>query len=87
MQLFRTIAVVLALSAGLGIATARASSIEQAHAPKRAPQTETVYTTKTGKKYHQTGCRSLAKSKLALSLAEAKKRGLTACAICFRTKG
>lgn len=40
-----------------------------------------VYVTRTGKKYHRDGCRSLSKSKLPISLADAKKR-YSACSRC-----
>ncbi len=42
----------------------------------------TVYVTKTGKKYHRDGCRSLAKSKIPISLEDAKSSGYTPCSIC-----
>ncbi|MEW8957829.1 MAG: thermonuclease family protein [Moorella sp. (in: firmicutes)] len=42
----------------------------------------TVYVTKTGKKYHRDGCRSLAKSKIPMSLEDAKNSGYTPCSIC-----
>jgi endonuclease G len=41
-----------------------------------------VYRTKTGKKYHQDGCRYLKRSKAAIELTDAKRRGLTACSVC-----
>ena len=41
----------------------------------------TVYGTRTGKKYHQEGCRWLRKSKIPLSLTEAKKR-YSPCFVC-----
>ena len=41
-----------------------------------------VYVTKTGKKYHRQDCQFLSKSKIAMGLDEAKKRGLTPCRIC-----
>lgn len=44
-------------------------------------EAQTVYVTKTGKKYHMESCR-YAKTGWASSLAEAKKRGLTACLVC-----
>lgn len=42
----------------------------------------TVYITKTGTKYHTATCSSLRKSKIAISLTDAKKRGYTACERC-----
>lgn len=46
------------------------------------PRGVTVYVTKTGKKYHSQDCQFLSKSKIALGLGEAKKRGFTPCRIC-----
>ena len=50
--------------------------------PKPAPQTTTVYVTKTGEKYHRETCRSLRKSRIEITVAEAKRRGFTACKVC-----
>ena len=41
-----------------------------------------VYITKKGKKYHREGCGALSKSKIAIPLEEAKKRGYAPCKIC-----
>lgn len=43
----------------------------------------TVYVTKSGKKYHRDGCRSLSKSKTEISLQEAKSKGYTPCKNCY----
>jgi hypothetical protein len=45
-------------------------------------QTQTVYITRSGKKYHSDGCRYLAGSKIAISLKDAKAKGYTACKVC-----
>lgn len=50
-------------------------------APVAQPATETVYVTRTGAKYHRAGCRSLAKSAIPMSLAEAA-RVYAPCSIC-----
>lgn len=42
----------------------------------------TVYITKTGSKYHRGNCRYLRKSKIPISLEEAKRRGYTPCSVC-----
>ena len=42
----------------------------------------TVYTTKTGGKYHREGCKYLRKSKIPISLSEAKAQGLEPCSKC-----
>lgn len=42
----------------------------------------TVYITKTGAKYHSGTCRCLSKSKIPISLKDAKRRGYDPCGIC-----
>lgn len=42
----------------------------------------TVYTTKTRGKYHREGCQYLRKSKIPISLSEAKAQGLEPCSKC-----
>jgi hypothetical protein len=42
----------------------------------------TVYITKTGEKYHRSGCRYLKKSKIAITLKDAKERGYDPCSVC-----
>ena len=42
----------------------------------------TVYITNTGSKYHVSGCRYLSKSKIAISLSNAKAKGYTPCSVC-----
>lgn len=42
----------------------------------------TVYITNTGKKYHTDGCRYLKKSKIAISLSDAKAEGYEPCKVC-----
>lgn len=44
---------------------------------------ETVYITKTGKKYHREYCKSLKKSKIPIELNQAKQKGYTACKLCW----
>lgn len=55
-----------------------------APSPPPAPVTEdvTVYITDTGTKYHKDGCRHLAKSKIPVSLLDAKARGYAPCGVC-----
>jgi hypothetical protein len=55
---------------------------QPATAAKQDPQTQTVYVTRTGKKYHLDGCRHLAGSKITISLKDAKAKGYTACKVC-----
>ncbi len=42
----------------------------------------TVYVTETGKSYHADGCKFLAKSKKATTLAQVAKDGLSPCSVC-----
>ena len=50
--------------------------------PVEDTKTVTVYVTKTGKKYHRDGCRSLSRSKIPMTLKDAKAQGYTACLVC-----
>lgn len=50
----------------------------QAEAQKKSV---TVYITKTGEKYHRDGCRYLSRSKIAISLENAK-RSYSPCSVC-----
>ena len=43
---------------------------------------QTVYVTKTGKKYHSANCTYLSKSKIETNLPDAIARGYTACSKC-----
>jgi hypothetical protein len=45
-------------------------------------KTETVYVTRTGKKYHRGGCRYLAGSEIPMSIKDAQAKGYTPCKIC-----
>ncbi|MGE5629033.1 MAG: ComEC/Rec2 family competence protein [Solirubrobacterales bacterium] len=45
-------------------------------------QSEIVYVANSGKKYHRANCSSLCKSKIAISLEDAKKDGYTPCLRC-----
>jgi hypothetical protein len=48
----------------------------------KASATDIVHVTATGKRYHREGCRSLSKSDIAITRAEAEARGLTPCKVC-----
>ena len=62
--------------------TATASSSSVAAPPSsKAPVKDTVYITKTGKKYHRGTCRYLKKSKIAISRKKAMKR-YQPCKVC-----
>jgi micrococcal nuclease len=43
-----------------------------------------VYITDSGKKYHRASCRTMAKSKTVIAMADAKERGYGPCGICFK---
>lgn len=49
----------------------------------QAADTDTVYYTKTGKKYHSRNCKTISGHKIwSTTKAQARQRGLTACAVC-----
>ncbi len=62
------------------------SSVIKATAEKTREETEkkevTIYVTKTGEKYHSNGCQYLRKSKIPISLDNAKDQGYTPCSRC-----
>jgi hypothetical protein len=43
---------------------------------------QTVYVTRTGKKYHREGCRYLVRGKVPMTLKEAKAKGYAPCKVC-----
>lgn len=58
------------------------SSVEDSYTPAPAPQTNVVYVTRTGKKYHRYGCQYLKDSCIEKSLSDAIAQGYTACSKC-----
>jgi hypothetical protein len=60
----------------LGLAMALSAGAESARIPA------TVYVTHAGKWYHRQGCYYLSKEPTAISLEEAKARGLRPCKFC-----
>lgn len=66
------------------LCAAAAPIVAQAPARQQQPQTkeQTVYVTRTGKKYHTATCRYLSRSKIPISLKDAKTQGFTACSVC-----
>jgi micrococcal nuclease len=42
----------------------------------------TVYVTNSGRRYHEDGCSSLSRSKIAITLGDAVRSGYTPCSIC-----
>lgn len=75
---------ITATSTGMEITfDAKSSNIKTAQEPSKSGVSNTyVYTTKTGKKYHRTNCSYLSKSKIKITLNEAKDEGLTPCSRC-----
>lgn len=60
------------------------TTVKQQTTSTTQPVTQTVYITKTGKKYHKDGCSSLSKSKIPISLSDAKAKGYGACSKCCK---
>ncbi|WP_248724030.1 hypothetical protein [Seonamhaeicola sp. ML3] len=50
-------------------------------------EAQTVYITKTGKKYHKSKCHYLKYSKKEITLEKALKYGYSACSVCKPEKG
>jgi len=62
-----------------GITTASSSKSSSVDKSNFISSAETVYITRTGKKYHRSSCSSLSKSKIPISLEDACKRGFEPC--------
>ncbi|MDR3147867.1 MAG: thermonuclease family protein [Treponema sp.] len=77
----RFLPLLLALFLGFPAALHSPAFAESASSAGTTPET-TVYVTVTGHKYHRETCRSLSRSKIALSLADALVSGYEPCAIC-----
>jgi hypothetical protein len=45
-------------------------------------KTQTVYVTRTGKRYHRDGCRYLSSSRIAMSVKDAKAKGTRRAMVC-----
>ena len=50
--------------------------------PSAEKKQVTVYITKSGRKYHRSSCRYLGKSRIPISLEDAKLRGYSPCSVC-----
>lgn len=61
--------------------TTAPTTVEPVQQPQTDNQSVTVYVTKTGSKYHSDGCRYLSKSKIPMSLSDAK-RSYGPCSVC-----
>jgi hypothetical protein len=77
----RLLTIVLAL---FMVGAAAAPVVAQAPSSQQEPQTkeQTVYITRTGKKYHTATCRYLSRSKISTSLKDAQANGYTPCSLC-----
>lgn len=62
------------------------SSVSQPAKPVVSDREPIVYITKSGAKYHRESCRYLSKSKIPISLEDAKTRGYSACKVCKPTR-
>lgn len=58
------------------------STMTKQTSPAQESNSVIVYVTKTGEKYHRGGCRYLSKSKIQISLKDAKARGYDPCSVC-----
>jgi len=70
---------------GMSLESTESATTQPALVPASAPsedQSVTVYMTNTGTKYHVDGCTYLNKSKIPISLGDAKAKGLTPCSKC-----
>jgi hypothetical protein len=77
----RKLLLMLALASSLFVGTS-ATSIRTSVIARHETKDVTVYVTKTGTKYHKSGCRYLKSSKIETTLAKAKEAGMTACSVC-----
>nr|DAW41658.1 MAG TPA: DNA methyl phosphotriester repair domain protein [Caudoviricetes sp.] len=75
---------------GLEEAASKSNSSEITSNPQFVPitpdngnQSQMVYITNTGEKYHRNGCQYLRQSKIAISLDDAINQGYTACSRCW----
>jgi hypothetical protein len=55
---------------------------QSAPAAQSDTKSQTVYITRTGKRYHRAGCRYLAHSSIPVTLKDAKANGYTPCKVC-----
>jgi len=49
---------------------------------ERGGGSDMVHATATGKRYHRASCRSLSRTDIPMTRAEAQQRGLTPCKVC-----
>jgi len=80
-RLLRLIVLGLLLGAPAAVYTAACQATGPV-AQEEQKKEVTVYITRTGKKYHRDGCRYLRKSRIPISLKQAKARCYTPCKVC-----
>jgi hypothetical protein len=78
----RLILVLLAFGLLLSPAANTPLRAAQATTDSTAPQNETVYITRTGRKYHKAGCRYLRYSAIPVKRKDAIANGYTPCSVC-----
>ena len=61
---------------------ARGGAAAKAVSARTIPVTATVYITNSGEKYHESGCRHLRRSQIAISLKDAEAQGYSPCKHC-----
>lgn len=66
----------------LGAYQTKNAVVEKTSVKQKTASTQTVYITKSGTKYHTSGCNYLKNSKFSITLEEAIDRGYTPCSVC-----
>jgi hypothetical protein len=66
----------------LGAPVAPAVAQTPTNQQQQQTKEQTVYITRTGKKYHTANCRYLSHSKIPVSLKDAQANGYTRCSVC-----
>lgn len=66
----------------LGAYQTKDAVVEKTSVKQNAVSAQTVYITKSGTKYHKSGCNYLKSSKYPITLEEAIDRGYTPCSVC-----
>lgn len=52
------------------------------HAPSTTAKEQTVYITKSGKRYHRSHCRHLKRSRISIQRSQAQNNGYAPCKVC-----
>lgn len=69
-------------SAPKPVKTRKSAAVYTPAATRSEAKSPTVYITDTGEKYHSAGCSSLRKSRIPISLKQARARGHEPCSRC-----